>query len=136
MLKIAKSVEYAIIALRYIDKSSERDCITAKEISQNERISFELLSKILQKLVKAEIIISTQGSKGGYRLNIEPKDLSLIEITEALDQSIRLTDCMIENPTINDCQRLNDCCLRSPLAKVQDKIVDLFAQTKLLEILN
>lgn len=69
-------------------------------------------------------------------MNVSPEQLSINDVILALDEKVQLTDCMVENPTENDCARVNNCCLRSPLSKVQDKIVDLFKQTTLQEILN
>lgn len=90
----------------------------------------------MQKLVKHNIILSKQGKFGGYALNVSPEQLSINDVILALDEKVQLTDCMVEKPTENDCTRVNNCCLRSPLSKVQDKIVDLFKQTTLHEILN
>lgn len=136
MLKIAKSVEYSILALRYIAQNQDLECVSTKEISQRENIPYDLLAKLMQRLVKHNIILSKQGKAGGYKLNIEPEQLSLNQVILAIDQKIQLTDCMVENPTAEDCGRVNDCCLRNPLSKMQDKIEDLFRQTTLREILN
>jgi Rrf2 family protein len=136
MLKIAKSVEYSILALRFIANNQNFECVSTKEISERENIPSDLLAKLMQKLVKHNIILSKQGKFGGYALNVSPEQLSINDVILALDEKVQLTDCMVENPTENDCTRVNNCCLRSPLSKVQDKIVDLFKQTTLHEILN
>jgi Rrf2 family protein len=136
MLKIAKSVEYSILALRFIANNQELECVSTKEISERENIPYDLLAKLMQKLVKHNIILSKQGKLGGYSLNISPEHLSINDVIIALDERVQLTDCMVDNATTNDCGRLDNCCLRSPLSKMQDKIVDLFKQTTLREILN
>lgn len=136
MLKIAKSVEYSILALRFIANNQDLECVSTKEISIRENIPYDLLAKLMQKLVKHNIILSKQGKFGGYALNISPEQLSINDVILALDEKVQLTDCMVENPTLNDCGRVTDCCLRSPLSKMQDKIIDLFKQTTLQEILN
>ena len=136
MLKIAKSVEYSILALRFIANNQNFECVSTKEISERENIPYDLLAKLMQKLVKHKIILSKQGKFGGYVLNISPEHLSINDVIIALDEKVQLTDCMVGNPTEQNCARVNNCCLRSPLSKVQDKIVDLFKQTSLQEILN
>lgn len=135
MLKIPKSVEYALLALRYIDRNSQDCCISAKEISERENIPYELLSKILQKLVKNDIIVSQMGTKGGYIVNNRLNDFSLFDIVDALNQKIQLTDCFVEKPTASDCARFENCCLRNPLLKIQDKLELMFRQTNLAEII-
>lgn len=136
MLKIAKSVEYSILALRYIAKNQEIECVSTKEIAEKENIPYDLLAKLMQRLVKHNIIVSKQGKLGGYSLNIAPENLSLNDLIIAIDQKIQLTDCMVINPTAEDCGRVNDCCLRNPLSKIQDKIEGLFQNTTLKEIIN
>lgn len=136
MLKIAKSVEYSILALRFIANNQDLECVSTKEISVKENIPYDLLAKLMQKLVKHNIIISKQGKLGGYSLNIIPEQLSINDVILALDEKVQLTDCMVENPSTSDCGRVGDCCLRSPLSKIQDKMIDLFKHTTLQEILN
>lgn len=134
MLKIAKSVEYALLALRYISRKS--DPSSAKEISEKLNIPYDLLAKILQKLCRSEIINSVQGTKGGYLLYKEFSKISLNEIIIALEDRIQLTDCMVENPNRDACQRYDECCLVNPMSKMQNKLVALFENTYLDEIIN
>ncbi|MGD8781940.1 MAG: Rrf2 family transcriptional regulator [Ignavibacteria bacterium] len=136
MFKIPKAVEYSILALKYIDENSEQDCISAKEISSNVDIPFDLLAKILQKLNKFSIIKSVQGTRGGYVLNNKLDSISLNYLVLILGYNIQVTDCMLDKPSTDDCKRVNDCCLRSPLYNLQKKIIDLFENTTIKEVLT
>ena len=136
MLKIQKNIEYALLALRHIHQKSGEMHISSKEISETLDIPYELLSKVLQRLVKSGLIISQQGKYGGYSLNELPEKISFGRVIEALDEKVQLANCLIENPTTGDCKRYQDCCLRNPLIRIQDKINDLFHQTTLNEIIN
>jgi Rrf2 family protein len=136
MLKIAKSVEYAIFALKYINENPESECISTKEISETMNIPYDLLAKIMQKLVKNGMIESQQGTKGGYAMKALPESISISDIINALDQRIQFTDCMVENPSIEDCGRVEDCCIRNPLSRIQNKLNLLFSNTSLKEIIN
>ena len=136
MLKIANSVEYSIIALRYISQNQNNGCISTKEIADKENIPYDLLAKLMQKLVKQDIIISKQGKMGGYILKVTPDELTLNDIILAVEQKIQLTDCMVETPGVQDCARFENCCLKSPLGKMQDKVIELFRNTTLHEIIN
>ncbi len=135
MFKIPKAVEYSILALKYIDENSEQNCVSAKEIALNANIPFDLLAKILQKLNKFEIIQSVQGTKGGYVLNYKLGSISLNYLVFILGYNIQVTDCMVDKPTTDDCGRVENCCLRSPLSSIQNKIIDLFEKTTVEEIL-
>jgi Rrf2 family protein len=136
MLKIQKNIEYALLALRHIHLNQDKNNISSKEISETLNIPYELLSKILQRMVKSGLIISVQGKFGGYRLNENPVNISFGRVIESLDQKVQLTDCMFNGATKDACKRFESCCLRNPLSKIQDKINDLFYETTLDELLN
>ncbi|MFC2134827.1 hypothetical protein ACFLTH_09435, partial [Bacteroidota bacterium] len=51
MLKIAKSVEYAILGLKYIAENSHDKVVSTAEMSQELDMPYNLLAKIMQKLV-------------------------------------------------------------------------------------
>ncbi len=135
MIKLSKSVEYALFAIKYLNYIPPDKLVSTKELSETMNIPYDLLAKIMQKLVKTEIVSSVQGTKGGYFLSKSPKQINLNEIIKAVDSEIRLTDCMFENATEDDCKRLNDCSLRSPLSNIQNKIIQLFTSTTLEEII-
>jgi Rrf2 family iron-sulfur cluster assembly transcriptional regulator len=136
MLKIAKSVEYSILALKYIYEHTGNGCVNAKEISEKQEIPFELLAKILQKLVKSEIILSQQGNKGGYIINIDPDKLNMIDLVSAVDQKIQFANCLVENASKEDCIRVENCCIRNPMERIQNKINDVLQSTTLMEIIQ
>lgn len=136
MLKIAKSVEYALLALKYIYERQDLDCVSTKVISESVDIPYDLLAKIMQRLVKEEIIISLQGTKGGYKLALPPDKINITKIINAVDQKIQVTDCLVETPTLNDCKRFQNCCLRNPMNQIQIKINKLFDELTLSEIIQ
>lgn len=134
MLKISKSVEYSIIALKQINNSTE--LLTAKNIAFKENIPMQLLAKLLQKLKKSGILESVQGKFGGYRFALNPSSVTLFSIVKAIDIEIQLTDCLCDNTTKIKCERIEDCSLRSPFSKLQDEIITLMKKLKLTDLLN
>jgi len=60
----------------------------------NYDISYELLAKVLQKLTKARVVISTQGMHGGYSLAKRPNELRVSSIISIIEE---------EKPTIAEC---------------------------------
>ncbi len=134
MLKLSKRTEYALLAVKYIALKSGNSCVTAKEISTNYNIPYELLAKILQKLTKKNIIISYQGIKGGYSLIKNANDITLNEVISAVER-IQITNCMKENGSNKDCARFDCCQIRNPLSKVQQEIEKIFKETTISQIL-
>lgn len=133
MLKIPKSVEYAFLALKYVAESDNH--VSVKEIATKVNIPYELLAKIMQKLVKHGIIASVQGTKGGYTLSENAEEIKLSRVIAALDQNVQMTDCMVDNPTSENCKRVETCCLVDPVKKIQIQINSLFDSLTLAKIL-
>ncbi|MDP2303756.1 MAG: Rrf2 family transcriptional regulator [Ignavibacteria bacterium] len=129
MLKLSKKVEYAIIAIKSIYDQSCTESVSAKVISDEKELSFELLAKVLQKLVKAGIIVSSQGIKGGYRLNHSPNSITLLMIIDAVEKNISLTNCLNKSPENAVCSHQNNCCIKNPITKIQTEIESYFNKT-------
>jgi Rrf2 family protein len=136
MIKISKSVEYSLLALRYIADNESCATISSRNISDELNIPYDLLSKLLQKLVKKRIIQSKQGKYGGYNLLVSENEITLLKIIDALDENIKLTNCTFTNANSDDCSRIDDCCMRSPIWNLQLKINDMFESITLNDLKN
>jgi Rrf2 family protein len=133
MFKLSKKVEYSLIAIKHIANQGEINLCSAKEISQKNKIPYDLLSKILQRLKKEKILTSAKGIKGGYKLSRTPEKISLASIFNAVEGSNYILDCgMHENP--GSCSIFESCIISDPLQKVQRSIINYFNTTKLSEI--
>jgi len=58
------------------------------ELAQREAVSANFLVQILNDLKREGIIKSKRGKEGGYLLAREPADISLFDITQAVDSCL------------------------------------------------
>ena len=123
------------MAVRYLAINSNGKYSTAKEISEYYNIPFELVAKILQKLVRKNVLASFQGIRGGYSLVKSPDQISLIDIISAIENNYQITNCMNDNSSQKDCSYFNCCMIRDPLIKLQREIDKLFRNMKVNHIL-
>ena len=130
MLKLTKTVEYALISINYIEKNDKDKPIPAKLISSHFSIPEDLLAKILQKLARSEILESIQGSHGGYKLNNSTKDINLIDFIELLEGPVGIVDCTVNQ----DCSLLDYCNIRKPIRLINDNIRSVLEKTALSDI--
>lgn len=135
MLKLSKKSEYALMAVRYLAINSNGKYSTAKEIADFYNIPFELASKVLQRLVRKNVISSYQGVRGGYTLVKSPEQISLIEVISAIEENYQITNCMKENSSQKDCNHFDCCMIRNPLIKLQKEIDNLFQNMKIIQII-
>lgn len=120
MLTLSKKVEYALIAVLHMARKPGADLATAKEMADQYSIPGELLGKVLQSLARAKLIISTQGSRGGYQLQRPVERITLGEVIEAVEGPVMLTRCQ-EDPA--HCGQFHACTIKEPIQQVHDQLV-------------
>ncbi|MGD9110374.1 MAG: Rrf2 family transcriptional regulator [Phycisphaerales bacterium] len=84
-MRISRSTGYALLAVGYIAKHSDEKIILSQTISKEYDIPLEYLLKILQQLVRANVLRSKRGPRGGFSLAQTPKKISMLQIIEAVD---------------------------------------------------
>ena len=130
MLKLSKTIEYALISINHISQCDKDIPISVKKISKRHNIPFELLAKILQKLSKARILRAIQGPKGGYKLNDKYKNFTLIQLIEILEGPFGITGCL----TDHNCEQISRCNIITPIEKINSQVYQVLNQIKLNKI--
>ncbi len=133
MVRLSKKVEYGLIAIRHIAAHAGTDIMTAKEISDKYGIPYDLLAKVLQRLSKANLIVSHQGVRGGYSLALDPRTVHISTIIQAIEGTAPvIARCLADGPA--SCEVFDACTIKSPLTKVQANIEHAFGTMTLAEI--
>ena len=134
MLQLSKKVEYGLIALRHMAMHHPGQVFTAKEIAAKYDIPYELLAKVLQKLSKADVIVSQQGLHGGYSLSRKPSEVHVSGIIDVIEEEKpTITDCYADGT--ENCSIYDSCTIRRPLEKVQRNLNILLENTTLEQII-
>ncbi|HTS77803.1 MAG TPA: Rrf2 family transcriptional regulator [Bryobacteraceae bacterium] len=129
MLKLTKKADYGLIALRHL--ASAQGASSAKDIADAYGIPLPLLSKILQNLARNGLLVSEQGTRGGYRLARPARDISTLEVIRAIDGPIILTHCFTEHA---HCDQSPRCPVREPLRKVHEGILRLLSNITISDL--
>lgn len=93
---ISRTAEYALRAITHMAGRDMQDGVTSQtvgEIASGTRVPLGYLSKVLQQLTKAGLIVSQRGSGGGFRLARTPQQISIYEIVNAVDPIQRIHKC-------------------------------------------
>lgn len=86
-------VEYALHSLVYLVDPPVKRPIGIKELAAFQGLSESYLSKIFTKLVKAGLVQSIPGVKGGYELAKDPDRISFLDVVEAIEGTHPLFQC-------------------------------------------
>ena len=85
-MRISRSTGYALLAVGYIAKNQkEQGIVLSNSVSKAYGIPLEYLLKILQQLVRANVLRSKRGPRGGFTLAQTPKKITMLQIVEAVD---------------------------------------------------
>ncbi len=88
-MKLTRASDYALGALVHLARAGLGRPVASHEMADAHRIPERFLVKVLRPLVSAGILRSVKGPGGGYRLGRPPKQVSLLEVVEAVDGPIR-----------------------------------------------
>lgn len=86
--------DYAVRIVSVLCREDRR--LDAKLISQNTAVPLRFALKILRSLVKSDIVKSYKGSKGGYEIARQPKDITLKDVIEAVEGTYYFSRCLSE----------------------------------------
>ena len=91
---IRRDTDYALrLAAKMAKEYAGGKALSARAMAQENRVSYPLTCKLLQKMVQAGIVESTMGPKGGFRLAHEPAEIALADIVEAVQGPISVNKC-------------------------------------------
>lgn len=88
-MQLTRASQYAIHALVYMAAQKENRPIASHVAAQAQGIPERFLLKVLLPLVSAGVLRSVKGPNGGYKLAKTPREITLLEIIEAVDGPIQ-----------------------------------------------
>lgn len=135
MFQLSKKVEYGLIAIRHMAGGAKGHIFTAKEIADTYHISYELLAKVMQKLVKKGYIASYQGMNGGYMLARDPETLKVSAIINAIEETSSVTIIQCETESPGNCIIHSTCTIKNPLMKLQININKVLDDLTIVEMI-
>jgi Rrf2 family protein len=89
---MSASVEYGIHCLLWLVGSNDQPR-SGRDLAEFQGISPSFITKIFGKLRKAGIVRAIEGVHGGYLLARPPEQISILQITDAIEGRSRLFVC-------------------------------------------
>ena len=119
----SKACEYGVRALTIIARESKKGHkVGIKFICEHAQTPESFTAKILQNLVKRDIVSSQKGPSGGFYISRDLKEVSLYEIVDAIDGSGIFTKCGLG---LSECNPQKPCPLHDQFEVVRDELVNM-----------
>lgn len=94
MAKIVSYSEAASIGLHgMVLVARAGETINVQKIAELTGSSRHHVAKVMQRLVKEGFLSSNRGPSGGFKLNIEPARITLLQIYEAIEGQVKVISC-------------------------------------------
>ena len=129
MLKLTKKADYGLMAMKHL--AEHAGACSAKDVADAYHIPPEALAKILQRLVRAGLLHSQHGTRGGYTLAREAGTITAFEVIRAIDGPLFITSCVTVR---GECDQSDRCTVREPLRRVNQSIEEVLRGIKISEM--
>ncbi len=128
---LSRTSEYALRAVAFL-ASRPGAAWTVQQVAAETRVPRGYLAKVLQQLVRADLVRSQRGVGGGFALARPPSSIAVLEVLNAVDPIRRIRSCPLDLPE----HRGILCALHRRLDDAYATIEETFGRTRLSELVG
>ena len=132
MLRVTKLTDYATVVLTVL-ATRQGQVLSAAELAEHSGLEQPTVSKLLKPLAQAGLVEGLRGVHGGYRLSRAAADISLIQIVEAMEGPLAITEC---SQGESQCGIAGQCGVRSNWRLINDVVADALRGVTLAQMLR
>ena len=129
MIRMNKLTDYGVVLLTTFAREPDQG-ISARELSMRTGIPQPTVVKLLKTLLKAGLLVSQRGTKGGYALSRPPEEVPVSAVIEALEGPLAITECNVPGT----CEHERRCPARPNWTAVNEVIHDALSRLTLAQM--
>jgi Rrf2 family protein len=130
-MKLSRSVVYAVQAVLQLALDKSGQPVPCSQLAAQGHMPERFLLQVLRHLVTHDILHSTRGVEGGYALQREPGQISLLQVIEAIDGPLGLTW-----PETGDPESSGHLKIRELLGQVSSSSREQLAAIKISDLID
>jgi Rrf2 family protein len=134
-MRFTTKTEYGIVSMVYMARHADRGYLCIKEIASHENYPLPYIEKILQALKRADLVVSHQGNKGGYKLAKPSSEITLRDVITALEGGTFEMFCAPETRADIVCTHFCLCGIK-PVWRKTKELLDRFYGSLTLEMMT
>lgn len=132
MLRIGKLTDYGLVVLNQLALVGAVKQST-DDIARATGLTVPTVRKVMKAIVDAGLVIAQRGAKGGYRIARAPAQISVLDVVQAFEGPISLTECSADD---NQCEITDSCSLSSNWTGINDLLLRVLEGITLDDIRN
>ncbi|MDQ7783081.1 MAG: Rrf2 family transcriptional regulator [Desulfomonilaceae bacterium] len=134
-MRIATTSRYAVRAVFDVAYHGGGVPTQIKDISRRQRISQRYLEQIFNKLLRAGLLKSRRGPRGGYLLADDPAKITVGDIVLAAQGPIVPVACLEHDPSDDDgCEMALHCVTRHVWGETQKLLINYFNSVTIADL--
>ena len=130
-MQLILATDYAIRALLYLAQVGRMAPVS--EVSEKMKIPKQYLVTMSRRLKNAGLIDTERGQTGGYFLARAPEDISLLDIIQVTEGTIKLNRCL-EHDRYCSRYATETCPVREVYEQLQASVEELLGGTTLADL--
>jgi Rrf2 family protein len=131
-MQITRQADYAVRTVLHLAKIGDKEPAATRTVATEQNIPPSFLAKIISQLAIAGLLHTSRGARGGVTLARDPKDITLLEVVEAIDGPIQLNVCVGSDGA---CTFDENCPIRPVWCNVQTELVKRLKGTSFGDLL-
>src|SRR5690606_24590391 len=132
MLRVSRLTDYATVVLTVLAARPDA-VLSSAELAELAGLEVPTVSKLLKPLAQAGLVEGFRGVRGGYRLARPAADISLVEIVEAMEGPLAMTECSLDH---GECGISQQCAVRANWRRISDVVADALRSVSLAQMLG
>jgi len=131
VLQISRKIDYGLRAMIFLAsvEDGSGSVVPFREVAKAMHIPEDFLAKILKTLVDGALVRSVRGAHGGYALAKPAREISFLEIIEAIEGPVQLNVCLAEGQ--EKCGFTQSCTMHAIWAQGQARMLEVYRAAKL-----
>lgn len=131
MLRVTKLTDYATVVLTAL-AARPGDVLSAAGLAELAGLEAPTVSKVLKPLAQAGLVEGFRGVNGGYRLARAADAITLVEIVEAIEGPLGMTECSLH---AGICGIEDSCGVRANWRRINDVVAEALGAVTLADML-
>ncbi len=131
MLRVTKLTDYASVVLTVL-ASAPDTVLSATGLAERAGLEPPTVAKVLKPLAQAGLVQAFRGVAGGYRLARPSAEISLVEIVEAMEGPLAMTECSVHE---GNCGIEHSCSARANWRRINDVVADALRSVTLADMI-
>lgn len=93
LMRLTTKGRYAVTAMLDLALNAQQAPVSLADISERQHISLSYLEQLFAKLRRRELVSSVRGPGGGYQLARDASKIQIVQVIDAVDESVDATRC-------------------------------------------